>query len=421
MILGTVTGRNEMVRVPTGTLTRHGLVSGATGTGKTRTLQLLAEALAHDGVPVVMADLKGDLTGLCQPARRTQPIMARALETVTDWAPDAYPVEFLTLGAGSGTPLRATLASFGPTLTARALGLNDTQESHLVLIFHQSPPLDTLADLRAATRRLSGTAGLSTASCGVILRNATALEYQGGADYFGPPDFDAADLLRPGLISLLDVHSLPLERRPIFGPFLLWLLARLAETLPETDTLRLVLIFDEAHQLFEDATRELTRAVVRAVKTVRSKGVGVIFASNTPGDLPEPVLGQLAFRVQHALRAYTPRAAADLRRTASAWPVSDTYNIERALRALGTGQALVSMLDADGVPTPPKIVTIAPPRSLAGPCDDTTRAALVARSRIRRKYQAPKPRAATVTEPTDLRARINAARTRHLRELGVIA
>ncbi|MGW6625486.1 helicase HerA-like domain-containing protein [Nocardia sp. NPDC055002] len=373
------------VRIPVRMMNRHGLVAGATGTGKTKTLQGIAEHLSRAGVPVVMADVKGDLSGLSEPGADTEKIRARAAETgATDWAPGAFPTEFVSLGTGGiGVPIRATITSFGPILLSKVLGLNDTQESTLGLIFHWADQrglaLLDLKDLRAVITHLTspegkedlkGIGGVSSQTAGVILRSLVNLEADGGDTFFGEPELDPADLLRTagglGVITLFELGQ-QAARPALFSTFLMWVLADLFQTLPEVgdvDKPKLVFIFDEAHLLFAEASKAFLQQVEQTVKLIRSKGVGVFFCTQLPTDIPNPVLSQLGARVQHALRAFTPDDQKALSKTVRTYPKSSVYDLEEALTSLGTGEAIVTVLSETGAPTPVAWTKIAPPRSL---------------------------------------------------------
>ncbi|MFC9876473.1 helicase HerA-like domain-containing protein [Nocardia salmonicida] len=373
------------VRIPLRMMNRHGLVAGATGTGKTKTLQGIAEHLSRAGVPVVMADVKGDLSGLSEPGADTEKIRARAAETgATDWAPGTFPTEFVSLGTGGiGVPIRATITSFGPILLSKVLGLNDTQESTLGLIFHWADQrglaLLDLKDLRAVITHLTspegkedlkGIGGVSSQTAGVILRSLVNLEAEGGDTFFGEPELDPADLLRTagglGVITLFELGQ-QAARPALFSTFLMWVLADLFQTLPEVgdvDKPKLVFIFDEAHLLFAEASKAFLQQVEQTVKLIRSKGVGVFFCTQLPTDIPNPVLSQLGARVQHALRAFTPDDQKALSKTVRTYPKSSVYDLEEALTSLGTGEAIVTVLSETGAPTPVAWTKIAPPRSL---------------------------------------------------------
>jgi DNA helicase HerA-like ATPase len=374
----------SLVRIPFATLNRHGLVAGATGTGKTKTLQGIAEQLSNAGVPVLLADVKGDLSGMSQPGTSNDRIVSRAKDTGDDWAPTAYPVQFLSLGgSSSAVPIRATITQFGPILLSKVLDLNDTQESTLGLIFHWAdqnhlPLLDT-KDLRAVIQHLTsdegkvdlkGIGGVSPSTAGVILRALVNLEAQGGEDFFGEPEFDPADLMRlvdgKGVVSLLELADQAANPR-LFSTFLMWLLAELFEELPEAGDLdkpKLVFFFDEAHLLFADASKAFLERIEQTVKLIRSKGVGVFFCTQLPTDVPNGVLSQLGARIQHALRAFTPDDQAALAKTVRTYPKTEFYDMEKALTSLGTGEAIVTVLSERGAPTPVAWARMRAPRSL---------------------------------------------------------
>jgi DNA helicase HerA-like ATPase len=372
------------VRIPFATLNRHGLVAGATGTGKTKTLQGIAEQLSVAGVPVLLADVKGDLSGMARPGERGPKIDARAAETGDEWAPTAYPVEFLSLGGdSSAVPIRATLTQFGPILLSKVLDLNDTQESTLGLIFHWAdqrglPLLDT-KDLRAVIQHLTsdegkaelkGIGGVSPSTAGVILRALVNLEAQGGDDFFGEPEFDPADLMRQvdgkGVVTLLELAEQQTNPR-LWSTFLMWLLAELFEELPEAGDLdkpKLVFFLDEAHLLFDGASKAFLERIEQTVKLIRSKGVGVFFCTQLPTDVPNAVLSQLGARIQHALRAFTPEDQAALAKTVRTYPTTKVYELEEALTSLGIGEAIVTVLSERGAPTPVAWARMRAPRSL---------------------------------------------------------
>ncbi|KGI69096.1 DUF853 domain-containing protein [Mycolicibacterium rufum] len=373
------------IRIPLATVNRHGLVAGATGTGKTKSLQVLAEQLSAAGVPVLMADVKGDLSGLSRPGVADGKVTQRAADTGDDWAPAAFPVEFLSLGtSGVGVPVRATVTSFGPILLAKVLGLNQTQESTLGLIFHwadqQGLPLLDIKDLRSVIQYLTSDEGkpqlkalgaVSPTTAGVILRALVNLEAEGADTFFGEPELEPADLLRldasgRGVISLLELGA-QAARPVMFSTFLMWVLADLFTTLPEVgdvDKPKLVFFFDEAHLLFTDASKAFLAQVEQTVKLIRSKGVGVFFCTQQPTDIPKDVLSQLGARIQHALRAFTPDDQKALTRTVRTYPKTDVYDLESALTSLGIGEAVVTVLSERGVPTPVAWTRMRAPRSL---------------------------------------------------------
>ncbi|OIN78049.1 helicase HerA-like domain-containing protein [Mycobacterium malmoense] len=410
--LGTVVIDNEadpiaQIRIPLATINRHGLVAGATGTGKTKTLQLIAEQLSAAGVAVLMADVKGDLSGLARPGEANDKTAARAKDTGDDWAPTAFPVEFLSLGTdGVGVPIRATVASFGSVLLSKVLELNATQESTLGLIFHwakeNNRPLVTLQQLRDVISHLTSDegkadlkslGGVSPTTAGVILRALVNLEGEGGDTFFGEPKFDPQDLLRAddqgrGIISLLEFSGQSL-RPVIFSTFLMWVLADLFTVLPEVgdvDKPKLVFFFDEAHLLFADASKAFLEQVEQTVKLIRSKGVGVFFCTQLPTDLPNDVLSQLGARIQHALRAFTPDDQKALSKTVRTYPKTDVYELESALTSLGIGEAVVTVLSEKGAPTPVAWTRMRVPRSLMASIGDDAIAAAAKDSPLQAKY-----------------------------------
>jgi hypothetical protein len=394
------------VRIPLATLNRHGLVAGATGTGKTKTLQGLAEQLSAAGVPVLLADVKGDLSGMSRPGEPNEKIAARAADTGDDWTPTAFPVEFLSLGgSSSAVPIRATLTQFGPVLLSKVLDLNDTQESTLGLIFHWAdrrglPLLDT-EDLRAVVQHLTsdegradlkGIGGVSSATAGVILRALVNLEAQGGEDFFGEPEFDPADLIRQvdgrGVVTLLELADQAANPR-LYSTFLMWLLAELFEELPEAGDMekpKLVFFFDEAHLLFTDASKAFLERIERTVKLIRSKGVGVFFCTQLPTDVPNAVLSQLGARIQHALRAFTPEDQTALAKTVRTYPRTGHYDLESALTSLGTGEAIVTVLSERGAPTPVAWARMRAPRSLMAAIGPEAVSAAARRSPLHGRY-----------------------------------
>ena len=397
------------VRIPLSVLNRHGLIAGATGTGKTRTLQLLAEQMSAAGIPVFLPDVKGDVSGVAAPGVPGERVAQRAAETGTDWAPEAFPTELLCLGGlGSGVPVRATMTSFGPVLLSKVLGLNPTQESSLTLVFSFADraglPLLDVKDLRAVLSylvsdegkaELQGLGGLAPATAGVILRELVALETQGGDVFFGEPEFDTADLLRTaadgrGVLSVMDLTAVQ-DKPQLFSTFLLWLLADLFHDLPEVgdvDKPKLVFFFDEAHLLFDDAGEAFLDALARTVRLVRSKGVGVFFVTQTPKDVPSEVLAQLGSRVQHALRAFTPDDAKALKAAVGTFPRSEVYDLAELLTSMGTGEAAVTVLTERGTPTPVAWTRLRPPASRMSPLDPADRTRLVQSSPLLAEYGA---------------------------------
>nr|WP_296531811.1 helicase HerA-like domain-containing protein [uncultured Actinomyces sp.] len=397
-------------KMPLPMFNRHLLVAGATGTGKTRTLQLLAEGLSAAGSSVLLCDVKGDLTGLAEAGASSEKLLSRTAANGQAWAPSSFPIELLSLGGADaqfpGVPVRAEVSDFGPILLARALSLNTTQEQALQLIFAwadgQGLKLVDLPDLRAVISFLTSDegkdelamiGGVSKATAGVILRALTALESQGGGQFFGAPGFDTADLMRMdstgrGIVSLLGVGDIS-SRPALVSAVIMYLLANLFATLPEVgDAPRptLVFFFDEAHLLFADATKEFERQVVQTVRLIRSKGVGVVFVTQTPKDIPSDVLAQLGSRVQHGLRASTPDDFKKLKATVQTFPKTD-LELDEILTTLGTGEAVVTVLDPKGNPTPVTPVGIWAPASVMGPASADTIARINQSSVIMGRYR----------------------------------
>ena len=397
-------------KMPLPMFNRHLLVAGATGTGKTRTLQLLAEGLSANGSSVLLCDVKGDLTGLAEAGVSSEKLLSRTAANGQDWASSQFPIELLSLGGADsqfpGVPVRAQISDFGPILLARALSLNTTQEQALQLIFAwadaQALELVDLPDLRAVISfltsdegkdELATIGGVSKATAGVILRALTALESQGGGQFFGAPGFDTADLMRMdstgrGIISLLGVGDIS-SRPALVSAVIMFLLANLFSTLPEVGDVerpKLVFFFDEAHLLFADATKEFERQVVQTVRLIRSKGVGVVFVTQTPKDIPSDVLAQLGSRIQHGLRASTPDDFKKLKATVQTFPKT-SLELDEVLTTLGTGEAVVTVLDPKGNPTPVTPVGIWAPASVMGPASADTIARINQSSVIMGRYR----------------------------------
>jgi DNA helicase HerA-like ATPase len=386
---------------------RHGCITGATGTGKTVTLQVIAEALSGIGVPVFMADVKGDLSGLAQ-AGAPSPKMDERL-TMLGMAPPqwaACPVTFWDVFGEQGHPVRATISDLGPLLLARMLNLNDTQEGVLQLVFKIADDngwllLDT-KDLRAMLQQVGDNAAdyrtsygnISAASIGAIQRGLIAIEEQGGDQFFGEPMLNIDDLLQTdaagkGVINILAADKLMHSPR-LYAVFLLWLLSELFEQLPEVGDLdkpKLVFFFDEAHLLFNDAPKPLLEKIEQVVRLIRSKGVGVFFVTQNPLDIPDTVLGQLGNRVQHALRAYTPRDQKAVKAAADTFRPNPALDTAQVITELGVGEALVSFLDEKGRPNIVERAFILPPASRIGPLDPATRKAAIAKSVVAGVYE----------------------------------
>ena len=397
------------VRIPLAMTNRHGLVAGATGTGKTRTLQVLAEQLSSNGVPVFAADIKGDLSGVATPGTPSDKLLARTAGIGQNWTGDSFPTEYFSLGGrGKGVPIRATVAGFGPLLLSKVLGLNDTQESSLGLVFHYADtaglPLLDLTDLRAVLSYLTsdegkdelrGLGGLSSATVGVILRELITFADQGADVFFGEPEIDTAEFLKTtadgkGVISLLEVPGVQ-SQPALYSTFLMWLLADLFNDLPEVGDLdkpKLVFFFDEAHLLFAGASKDFLTSITQTVRLIRSKGVGIFFVTQTPKDVPSDVLAQLGSRVQHQLRAFTPDDAKALRSSVSTFPNSG-YDLEEVLTTLGTGEAIVTVMNERGAPSPVAWTRLRAPQGSMSPSPDAEIDAAVRASPLLAKYGTP--------------------------------
>lgn len=397
------------VTAPLKTLNRHGLISGATGTGKTKTLQVLAEALSDASVPVLMMDIKGDLSGIAAQGVANDKINERALHMGITYTPAGYPVELLSLSDEPGVRLRATVTEFGPVLLSKILGLNPTQESILSMLFkycddHQLPLLD-LKDLQktlqwAANKgkqELSDAYGnISAASVGTIMRKVIELQQQGADQFFGEKSFEVDDLMRiaddgRGIINIVRVTDLQ-DRPKLFSTFMLQLLSELYATLPEAGDLdqpKLVMFIDEAHLIFSDANEVLINQLETVIKLIRSKGVGIFFITQNPMDVAPAVLGQLGLKIQHALRAFTANDRKDIKLTAANYPDSDFYKTEDIITQLGIGEALVTLLDEKGIPTPLVATMMCPPKSRMDILTAQEIDALVNKSQLVGKYNQP--------------------------------
>jgi DNA helicase HerA-like ATPase len=395
---------------------RHGLIAGATGTGKTVTLQVLAEGFSAAGVPVFMSDVKGDLAGLAQPGSETakthEAFTTRAATIgLADYSYTGFPVTFWDLFGEQGHPIRTTVAEMGPLLLARMMQLTDAQEGVLNVAFRAADdeglPLLDLKDLQALlvwvgenAKTLSLRYGnVATASVGAIQRQLLVLENQGGTAFFGEPALELADIMRTdldgrGRVNILAADKLMSSPR-LYATTLLWLLSELFEELPEVgdpDKPRLVFFFDEAHLLFNDAPKALVAKVEQVARLIRSKGVGVYFITQNPDDVPETILGQLGNRVQHALRAFTARDQKQLRKAAETYRANPRFDTETAIREVGTGEAVTSMLEAKGAPGVVERTLVRPPSSRLGPISPEERSAVLAGSPIAGKYDTPRDR-----------------------------
>ena len=385
---------------------RHGLIAGATGTGKTVTLQILAEGFSQAGVPIFAADVKGDLSGISQAGKEKPKLVTRAAETGPDnYTFRGYPTIFWDLFGKKGHPIRTTVSEMGPLLLARLLELNDTQEGVLNIAFtladDEGMLILDLKDLRAMLNFVGENSStistqygnVSKASIGAIQRRLLVLEQQGAKKFFGEPALELGDFMRrneqgQGYINILSAQKL-MQTPRLYATFLLWLLSELFEELPEVgdpDKPKLVFFFDEAHLLFQDAPKALTKKVEQVVRLIRSKGVGVFFVTQNPMDVPETILGQLGNRVQHALRAFTPRDQKAIKAAAQTFRTNPNLNTAKVITELGVGEALVSVLNEKGAPTIVEHTKIRPPESRMGPATSAERNAVIAESPILNKY-----------------------------------
>ena len=388
-----------------GRANRHGVVAGATGTGKTVTLQIMAQGFSDAGVPVFCADVKGDLSGICMPGSPNEKLLARAQGMGLTLDPRAAPTVFWDLYGQKGHPIRTTVSEIGPLLLARMLNLNDVQEGVLSVVFHVADKegllLLDLDDLRAMlvyvgenAERIGREVGnVAPASIAAIQRSLLQLEQQGGDAFFGEPALRLEDMLRTGLdgrgqVNVLDATKLMNSPR-LYAAFLLWLLSELFEQLPEVgdpEKPRLVFFFDEAHLLFNDTPPALREKVEQVVRLIRSKGVGVYFVTQNPADIPDSVLAQLGNRIQHALRAYTPTEQKGLKAASGSFRPNPAFDTAEAIQGLGVGEALVSTLDEKGAPNVVGRASIRPPASRLGPATDAERAQVMAASPVRGLY-----------------------------------
>lgn len=406
MLDGALVG-NTPVYVPLKTMNRHGLIAGATGTGKTKTLQVIAEGLSDASVPVLLLDIKGDLSGIAAAGTANAKTAERASALGIEYSPQAYPVELLTLSDGEkGVRLRATVSEFGPVLLSKILGLNDTQGGIVALIFKYCDDNKlSLLDLKDFVRVLQFASGegkaelekeygkISTTSVGTILRKVIELQQQGADAFFGEPSFDVDDLMRiapdgRGVISILRVAELQ-DRPKMFSTFMLQLLAELYATSPEEgdmDQPKLILFIDEAHLVFSEASKVLLDQIETIVKLIRSKGIGIFFCTQNPMDIPASVLGQLGMKVQHALRAFTAADRKVIKQVAENYPETSFYKTDELLTQLGIGEAFVTLLNEKGIPTPLVHTMLVPPRSRMDVLTDAEASQIVRRSVIAPKY-----------------------------------
>jgi DNA helicase HerA-like ATPase len=395
-----------IVKLPLKTMNRHGLIAGATGTGKTKTLQVIAEALSDASVPVLLMDIKGDLSGIAATGIENEKIKERLTLIGETYKPSAFPVELMTLSNEKGLRLRATVSEFGPILLSKILDLNDTQQGLVAMIFkycddHKMPLLD-LKDFIKVLQYVSNEGKpeiekeygkIATTSTGTILRKVIEMQQQGADIFFGELSFEVDDLMRigddgRGMISVLRVTDM--QNRPkLFSTFMLQMLAELYATLPEAGDLdkpKLVMFIDEAHLVFQEATEALLQQIETVIKLIRSKGVGIFFCTQNPQDVPASVLSQLGLKVQHALRAFTAADRKTIKQAAENYPETDFYKTEELLTQLGIGEALITMLNEKGVPTPLVHTMLVPPRSRMDVLTDAEIDNLVSHSKLAKKY-----------------------------------
>ncbi|HEY0355090.1 MAG TPA: helicase HerA-like domain-containing protein, partial [Flavisolibacter sp.] len=385
---------------------RHGLIAGATGTGKTKTLQLLSEGLSEASIPVLLLDIKGDLSGIAQPGTTNEKIKERARVIGIEYQNQGYPVELLTLGGEEGVQLRATVTEFGPVLLSKILGLNDTQGGIVAMIFkycddHKMPILDLKDFIKVlqyisneGKKELEKTYGkISTTSTGTILRKVIELQQQGADHFFGEKSFEVDDLMRisdegKGMISILRVTGMQ-DRPKLFSTFMLQLLAELYAICPEEGDLdkpKLVMFIDEAHLIFNEASDALLQQIETVVKLIRSKGIGVFFCTQNPMDVPASVLSQLGLKVQHSLRAFTAADRKTIKKTAENYPETEYYDVAEDITRLGIGEAFVTMLNEKGIPTPLVHVMMSPPKSRMDVLTPEEINQIVSSSKISAKY-----------------------------------
>jgi uncharacterized protein len=397
---------NLQIKVPMKTLNRHGLIAGATGTGKTKTLQALAECLSEASVPVLMMDIKGDLSGIAAQGTANEKILDRYSKIGIEYKPTAFPVELLTLSNEQGVRLRATVSEFGPVLLSKIIGLNDTQGSVLSAIFKycddKSMPLLDLKDLKKVIQFVTNEGkkelteeygNISTATTGTILRKIVELEQQGAELFFGEKSFEVEDLQRVdengrGYINIIRLTDIQ-DRPRLFSTFMLCLMAEIYSTFPEkgdTDAPSLIIFIDEAHLVFEEATKDLLNQMETMVKLIRSKGVGLYFCTQNPTDMPDDILAQLGLKVQHALRAFTAKDRKAIKSASENYPLTDFYKTEDLLTQLGIGEALITCLNEKGIPTPLAHTLVRAPRSRMDILTPAELSNLVTKSGIAAKY-----------------------------------
>jgi uncharacterized protein len=396
---------NTHVKIPLKTMNRHGLIAGATGTGKTKTLQVIAEQLSLKGIPSVLMDLKGDLSGLAMPGESNDFILKRSATIGVDYTPQGLPVELMTISNEKGVRLRATVSEFGPVLISQIMELNDTQRGVVALVFrycdlHHLPLLD-LKDFKRVLQFVSNEGKeaitkefgqVSAASVNTIMRKIIELEQQGADRFFGERSFEVNDFVRTidgkGVISIIRLTDIQ-SRPKLFSTFMLSLLSEIYETFPEqgdADQPKLCLFIDEAHLVFSSASKDLLDKIETIIKLIRSKGVGVFFCTQTPTDVPDNVLGQLGLKVQHALRAFTAKDRRAITKTAENYPDSDFYKTSEVLTSMGIGEALVTALNEKGIPTPLAHTLVRAPITRMDILEDSEIRGLVSNSQLASKY-----------------------------------
>ena len=395
-----------MVRLPLQTMNRHGLVAGATGTGKTKTLQVLAEGLSAASVPVLLMDVKGDLSGIAASGEVNERITQRVSKMGMEYQPSAFPVELLSISNEKGARMRSTVIEFGPILLSRILNLNDTQAGVVSMIFkycddNQMPLMD-LKDFIKVIQYISNEGKkevealygkISTSSTGTILRKVIELQQQGADVFFGEPSFDIEDLMRisddgRGMVNVMRVTDMQ-SKPKLFSTFMLSLLAELYALMPEEgdmDKPKLVMFIDEAHLVFQEASEVLLQQIETVIKLIRSKGVGIFFITQNPQDIPAPILSQLGLKVQHALRAFTAADRKTIKQAAQNYPETEFYDVDELITQLGTGEAFVTVLNEKGIPTPLVHTMLVPPRSRMDVLTDSELAALESGSNLVKKY-----------------------------------
>lgn len=398
------------VTIPLKTLNRHGLIAGATGTGKTKTLQVFAEQLSHKGIPSLVLDIKGDFSGIAEPGAQNPIITERYAKTKFPYEAQAFPVELMTISGEKGVKLRATVTEFGPLLLSKILDLNDTQQSIMSIVFKycddKGLPLIDLDDLKKVLQyvtdnpqgkaELSNNYGsISTASLGAILRSIVALEQQGATSFFGEPSFDVKDLLvqrdGKGVVNILRVADIQ-SKPQLFSTFMLSLFAEIYMTFPEegdSGKPKLVLFIDEAHLIFNEASKTLLSQIETMVKLIRSKGVGIYFVTQIPGDIPENVLSQLGLKIQHALRGFTAKDRKEISKAVENYPMTDYYKASELIQNMGIGEAFITALDEKGIPTPLVQTYLLSPESRMDILNDAEVADLTGRSALVAKYENP--------------------------------